>query len=230
MPTINKVKAIAPNAKEARSYICEVRAEQDAERGAVIVGHPVVYEQDTILAKWGDEEIHEVIDRGAIDGKTDLKDVRFLVGHNTQMIPLARSRNNNANSTMQLSPDENGLGFRANMDTENNMTARELYSAAGRGDITGMSFMFTIDKYGWEKADTNKPVRHIQHISRIFEISACCFPAYEGTDLEIEAASEGNGLESLVASLESERKKLAEERAKANDKERRERALAIMRR
>ena len=226
----NRIREVSPLKKETRSCVCEVRAERDEKHGCVIVGHPVVYEQDTILFKCGGEEIHEVIDRGAIDEKTDLKDVRFLVGHNTEMIPLARSRNNNENSTMQLSPDEKGLGMRADMDTENNMTARELWSAAGRGDITGMSFMFTIDKYGWEKLDTDKPVRHVQHISKIFEVSAVCFPAYEGAELDIEAASEDRRLESLVDSLESARKQLAEQRAATRDKERREAALKNMRR
>lgn len=224
---MSKKHAQPVGTRECRSYICEVRAEQDAQRGSVIIGHPIVYNQVTEIMTWGGA-IREVIDPGAIDEKTDMKDVRFLVGHNQQMIPLARSRNNNSNSTMQLAPDSTGLGMRANMDTENNSTAKALYSAAGRGDISGMSFMFAVDKEIWEDLEGEKPLRHIAHISRIFEVSAVAFPAYEGTDLE--AADERDRLESLVASLESARQRQREERAKAEEAERRMTALNTLRR
>ena len=212
---------------ERRSYLCEVRALRDEQRGDYITGHPIVFNQEIELDTWGGT-IREVIDPGAIDARTDMKDVRFLVGHNTQMIPLARSRNNNQNSTMQLLPDDTGLGMRANLDTENNGTARELYSATGRGDISGMSFMFVVDEEAWEDLDSDKPLRRIRHISRIYEVSAVAFPAYEGTDLE--AADESDRLESLVASLESARARLKEERDRAQEAERRETALRTLRR
>ena len=213
-------------APERRSNICDVRAEQD-ERGAIITGHPIVFNQETEIETWAGT-IREVIDPEAIDSETDMRDVRFLVGHDTSRIPMARSRNNNENSTMQLIPDEIGLAMRANVDTENNGTARELYSAAGRGDISGMSFMFRADKDSWDDLDTDRPLRHIRHISKIYEVSAVVFPAYEGTDLE--AADESQRLESLVASLESAKKRQAEERAKAQNEERKQKALQTLRR
>lgn len=222
-----KKHAQALGAPEKRSYLCEVRAEQDEKRGAIITGHPIVFNQVTEIMTWAGA-IRETIDPEAIDGKTDMRDVRFLVGHDASMIPLARSRNNNSNSTMQLTPDETGLGMRADMDTENNTTARALYSAAGRGDISGMSFAYYVDKDSWDDLDTDKPLRHIRHISRIIEVSAVAFPAYEGTDLE--AADESNRLESLVASLESARERLKEQRAQAQETERREKALQVLRR
>ena len=76
-----------------------------------------------------------------------------------------------------------------------------------------MSFAFTVDKDSWEGLDTESPLRHIRSIDRVFEVSAVAFPAYEGTD--IQAASEGETLDSVKASLESARKQLEEERAKA---------------
>lgn len=214
-------------APERRSNICEVRAEQDEQHGAIITGHPIVFNQETEIETWAGT-IREVIDPEAIDNATDMRDVRFLVGHDTSRIPMARSRNNNEHSTMQLTPDEIGLAMRANVDTENNGTARELYSAAGRGDISGMSFMFRADKDSWDDLDADKPLRHIRHISKIYEVSAVVFPAYEGTDLE--AADESKRLESLVASLESARKRRAEDRAKAQNDERRRKALQALRR
>ena len=82
--------------KEIRAFTFEVRAEENDEHGTFLEGRPIVYESKTDMG-WYDE----IIERGALDG-ADLKDVRFLVNHNTDMIPLARSRNNNENSTMQM--------------------------------------------------------------------------------------------------------------------------------
>ena len=198
--------------KETRYLEFEIRAEQTEERGSVITGQPIVFNQETDLGV-----CRETIDSGALD-TTDLRDVRFLVGHDFSMVPLARSRNNNENSTMQLMVNDEGMGIRVNLDTEGNRAA-ELYSAIKRGDISGMSFAFTVDKDSWEGLDTDSPLRHIRSIERVFEVSAVAFPAYEGTS--IQAASEGDALESVKASLESAREQLKEERAAQAEAERR---------
>ena len=155
----------------------ELRAENNEQYGNYISGLPIVFNASTDLGWY-----EETIDSHALDN-TDLKDVRFLVNHNTDMIPLARSRNNNANSTMQLSVTPEGLRIRANLDTENNMDARALYSAVSRGDMTSMSFMFSIDDDEWTDLDTDYPKRLIKSISKVFEVSAVNFPAYPQTEL-----------------------------------------------
>ena len=181
---------------EIRAFNFEVRAQQDEEHGTFLDGTPIVYDSWTDLG-WYDE----MIDRGAL-AETDLRDVRFLVNHNTDMIPLARSRNNNENSTMQLSVDDGvGMKIRVNLDTENNADARALYSAVERGDITGMSFMFTVDSDRWEDIDSDHPKRHILSIRKVFEVSAVTFPAYEATS--IQARGLADALDSAKASLES---------------------------
>ena len=156
-----------------RNYTFEIRADKDDENGTFITGRPIVYESKTNLGYFD-----EIIERGALD-KTDLRDVRFLVNHDTNKIPLARSRNNNKNSTMQMSVDDNGMAIRVNLDVENNAEARALYSAVKRGDISGMSFMFGIDGEEWEALDSDHPTRHITSISSVVEVSAVTFPAYE---------------------------------------------------
>ena len=199
--------------KETRAFNFEVRAEESEQHGTFITGTPIVFDQETDLGWYS-----ETIDRDALKD-TDLKDVRFLIGHNTGMIPLARSRNNNENSTMQMTVNEHGMDIRVDLDTENNAESRSLYSAVKRGDMSGMSFMFIVDKDSWEDTDTEHPKRTIRSIRKVFEVSAVAFPAYEGTN--IQAASEGEALDSVRASLESARKQLAEERAKAAEEERR---------
>lgn len=184
---------------EQRSYSFEVRAEE-TERGHTITGRPIVYNSRTDLG-WFDE----IIMPGALDN-ADLTDVRFLVNHDTSKIPLARSRRNNGNSTMQLTVDFDGMGIRVDLDTENNAEARALYSAVQRGDISGMSFMFGIRGEDWENLDSDHPTRKITDISTVVEVSAVTFPAYDAT--EIDARSKG-ALDNARAALDSARRQNA---------------------
>lgn len=178
---------------ERQIYSFEIRAEED-ERGKIITGRPIVYNSRTDMGYY-DEEIAS----GALDN-TDLTDVRFLVNHDTSRIPLARSRRNTPNSTMQLWTDAEGMMIRVLLDTENNTEARNLYSAVQRGDITGMSFMFGVEDEEWQDLDKEKPVRIIRSISTVVEVSACTFPAYE--DTEIQARSKA-ALENARLALEN---------------------------
>lgn len=185
---------------EQRSYMFEVRAEQDEEQGSIITGRPIVYNSRADLGYFD-----EIIEGGALD-RTDLTDVRFLVNHNMDMIPLARSRRNNGNSTMLLTVDSEGMGIRVSLDTENNTEARALYSAVERGDITGMSFLFTVRDESWENIDTDHPTRRITDIGTVIEVSAVTMPAYHAT--EIYARSK-EAVETALNTLESVRQQRA---------------------
>ena len=196
---------------EQRAYTFDMNAAQNEDEVGVITGRPIVYESKTDLGFFD-----EVIERGALD-KADLRDVRFLVNHDVSKIPLARSRNNNANSTMQLMPDEAGMAIRVNLDVKNNSEARNLYSAIERGDISGMSFMFRVDDEEWTDLETDHPTRHIRKISNVAEVSAVTFPAYEDTSISVrnkEALENAKlALASAKRSLDSE-KELELEKAK----------------
>ena len=202
--------------KEIRSFTFEVRANESEEHGHFLEGRPIVYESKTDLG-WYDE----VIQRGAL-ADTDLKDVRFLVNHNTDMIPLARSRNNNENSTMQMVVDEDGMGIRVDLDIENNTEAKNLYSAVERGDIDGMSFMFQVDGDKWDDLDSEHPTRTITNIARVFEVSAVTFPAYEATSIQARGLSDA--LDSAKTSLENAKAEMR----KIEDQKQRIRILSMM--
>ena len=197
--------------KEMRSFDFEVRAEENEEHGSTLTGRPIVYNATTDLGFF-----FERIDQGALDN-ADLRDVKFLVNHDTGMIPLARSRRNNENSTMQMIIGSAGMDIRVDLDTENNAEARALYSSVKRGDLSGMSFMFTVDRDEWQDLDTDKPTRIIKGISRVFEVSAVTFPAYEQTSITARTAEEA--LERAKSALESARKADAVARAKNRYKE-----------
>lgn len=182
---------------ERRSYNFEVRTEQ-TEKGNIITGKPIVYNSRTDIGPFD-----EIIEPGALNN-SDLTDVRFLVNHDMSKIPLARSRRNNGNSTMQLSIDNDGMSIEVLLDTENNAEARALYSAVQRGDITGMSFLFGIDSEEWDDLESEHPTRHIKSISTVVEVSAVTFPAYEST--EINARSK-EALDNARQAVETARSK-----------------------
>lgn len=183
--------------KIIRSFNFDVKANQSEEHGNFIEGRAIVFDSPTDLGSFT-----EVISRDALK-ETDLRDVRFLVNHNTDMIPLARSRNNNANSTMQMSVDDEGMSIRVDLDIEGNAEAKSLYSAVERGDIDGMSFMFVVDEDSWDELESEHPSRTIRKISKVLEVSAVTFPAYEATSLQARGLSEA--LDSARASLENEK-------------------------
>lgn len=179
-----------------RAYNFELRAKDDEAHGTYIEGRPIVYGSMTDLGYF-----NEIIEPGALTD-TDLKDVRFLVNHNTDMIPLARSRRNNDNSTMQMVVDEKGMSIRVNLDVENNTDAKNLYSAVKRGDISGMSFMFSVDNEEWEDLESEHPTRYIKKIGQVLEVSAVTFPAYEATEISARAKET---LDSVKSTLDSVR-------------------------
>jgi HK97 family phage prohead protease len=185
----------------------ETREAEDEGKG-IVEGIAIVYNSKTDIG-WFDE----IIEQNALE-HTDMKDVRMLVNHDTSMIPLARSRNNTSNSTLQLIKDLNGLRIRAKLDIENNADAKSLYSAIKRGDISQMSFAFEVDGEAWEDEMSDHPLRRITSISKIYEVSAVTFPAYEQTEINARSKEE---LESYRSSLESGEKARPLDSDKAGD-------------
>lgn len=190
------------------SEICELRAlEPTGNTGHTIEGYAIVYEQEVSIGGW----FNEVVKRGALDG-ADLTDVPLFIHHNSDEIPLARSRRNNNNSTLKLTPDDKGLHFRAELDVDNNVDAKALYSAIQRGDITGMSYSFRVKEEKWLNMDTPTPTREIYKFKKIGEISALWSPAYEGTSIEARGreldSSDKMALDNARSTLDNEKNEL----------------------
>lgn len=181
-----------------RSYQFEARAEPGEEGHAIITGRAIVYESPTNIGGM----FREVISRGALD-EADLSDVAFLVNHNDSMIPLARYQRDSSNNTMTIDVDVNGLPIRADLDIANNLDARALRSAIERGDMNGMSFMFSIESQRWENLNTDYPTRFIDKIGKVYEVSAVTFPAYTETSL---SARDRSDLEAAKSELGTARK------------------------
>lgn len=176
-----------------RGYDWSYETREEDGKG-IIEGHPVVFDQRTNIG-WFDE----VIEAGALD-KTDLRDVRLCLNHDTSVV-YARSRSNNPESTMRVWVEEDGLHFQASLDMENPLS-RAYYSMIERRDIDKMSFMFSVRGDRWVDLDNEHPTRYITDIGSIVEISAVTFPAYDTTEIQ---ARDKAALESARADLERAR-------------------------
>lgn len=193
---------------EKRYFKFDVRSETDEKNGSFLRGRPIVYDSRTNLG-----DFDEIIKAGALDD-ADLSDVKFLINHNTMMIPLARSKAGDDNSTMKFTVDKKGMDISVNIDSERNADAKSLNSAVERGDLDGMSFMFTIDGQEWEGLETDHPTRTITKIGKVFEVSAVTFPAYADTELStrskdiLAAARQERKQENKSSDLELEKLKV----------------------
>lgn len=177
-----------------RAFPAEVRAAGEGE--SIIEGRPIVFGSQTDIGGW----FGEVIEPGALD-EADLSDVRFCKNHDTSNV-FARFKRGREKNTMDLNPNKDGLDIKAVLDTEGNPNAAALYSEVSRGDITGMSFMFSIDAEEWKNIETDYPIRHITKIGSVIEVSAVTFPAYEATSI---SARDKEAVETAKLAVETAR-------------------------
>lgn len=165
--------------KEVR--ITEIRAAEPTADGAkalILRGRPILYDTPTLINDVGGSYT-EIIRSGALDG-ADLSDVRLLYNHDLGKVPLARTP-----KTMSLKVDEEGLTFEAVLpDTAG---AKEVYEAVKRGDLSGMSFAFTVPE-GGDDYDAKTNTRAIRQIAKVYECSVVPYPAYPTTSIEARSA------------------------------------------
>lgn len=163
--------------KENRFF--EIRAAGDGKM--TLTGRAAVFDTPTVIHDpLGD--YNEIIRAGALEG-ADLSDVHLFYGHDLTKVPLAR-----VPKTMQLSISPAGLDVTAELpDTE---AAREVYQAVQRGDLSGMSFAFTVPAGGVEY-DPRTNTRTINRIDKILEVSVVPYPAYQSTSVEARSQMDG---------------------------------------
>lgn len=192
-----KEKVERRQVQEIKNIEDEQKQENNSE--AILEGYAAIYNSETIIGGM----FKEIIEPGAFEG-TDFDDVAMYYNHDLNRIPLARSRRNNPNNTLFLQPDTLGLKMRASIDIENNTESKALHSAIKRGDISGMSYMFEVEDEEWKNVDTEMPTRIIKKVSKVIEVSAVNYPAYEDTTIYARA----------LVSLDNEKKALDNARAK----------------
>lgn len=163
--------------KEIR--VTGLRAESPAgQESLTLQGRPIVFETPTVIHDPAGEYI-EIIKSGALDN-TDLSDVRLLYNHDLSKVPLARTP-----KTMQLQKGPAGLEMRALLaDTQE---AKAVHEAVKRGDLSGMSFAFTVPQ-GGDEWDAATNTRTINQIAKVLECSITPFPAYPTASVEARSA------------------------------------------
>lgn len=175
------------NRVEIRSV--EIRAAEDGGEELHVEGYAAVFNQRTLLweSPFSGTKYYEIIDPGAVDARTDISDVILRYNHSDSALILARS----SNGTLTVTPDATGLKISAKIAPTT--AGKDIYQLIKRGDISKMSFAFSVDKDSWESDQEAKTeTRTIQHIRSVRDVSPVDFPAYDGTS--ISARGGGNSV------------------------------------
>jgi HK97 family phage prohead protease len=107
--------------------------------------------------------------------------VRALWNHNPDYV-LGRNRA----KTLTLSEDSRGL--KIEVDPPDTQFARDLMVSIERGDVSQMSFAFSVRANGqnWGKDDDGQVVRTLTNV-RLFDVSPVTYPAYQQTDVAVRS-------------------------------------------
>lgn len=159
------------NNKETR--LAELRF-QESDGKMILEGYAIVFEQETLI---GDEErgFREIISRSALTDAI-MKDVPMKYNHMDSFLILARTKN----KSLVLTVDDIGLKVHAELiDTSSNA---DVYKMVRSGLLDKMSFAFTVKNQSWDRSG-NVPLRKIEAIDRLFDVSVVDTPAYDGTSI-----------------------------------------------
>ena len=164
-----------PN-KEIRTFnVQDLELRQEGDDN-VVVGYGSVF--NTLSNELGG--FREIIAEGAFDGRLE-DDVRFLINH--EGLPLART----TNGTLKLTTDERGLKYEARV--ANTSLGRDLIELMRNGTINQSSFAFVVEDDSWEMRDGIN-VRTINKVSRLYDVSAVTYPAYEEASVALRSMEE----------------------------------------
>lgn len=156
--------------KETR--ISEIQAV--SEEKMIIEGYAIKFNEQTLIGT----EAHGFKEIISVDAliETNMKDVPLKYNHQDNFLVIARTRN----KSLELEVDEVGLKIRAELlDTQSN---QDIYKMVKSGLLDKMSFAFTVKNQSWDRTGTI-PIRTIQKIDRLYDVSIVDVPAYEGTSV-----------------------------------------------
>ncbi len=150
----------------------EIRAADD-DKVMRFTGHAAVFNERTWIGpkRWG---FWEQVDPGFFRNVLD-DDAAFLVNHDPNIV-LARN-----GKTLSLSTDKRGLVTDAEFDPAD-PDAAMWAGRVRRGDVTQMSFAFTVAEEKWAEDDEGQETRTLLTAERLYDVSLVTYPAYEGTD------------------------------------------------
>jgi HK97 family phage prohead protease len=157
------------NDKEIRYQNLDKDKLEFRDDSQTISGYAIMY--DTESQPIGGEFV-EVIEKRALDG-VDTSNTYLLYQHNTEDV-LASTKA----GTLSLRNTDKGLYFTATLpDTQ---LGKDTYTLVKRGDLSGMSFGFTVKNDTWN-VRSEPAVRKVNSIDKLYELSVVTFPAYSET-------------------------------------------------
>lgn len=123
----------------------------------------------------------EKVCKGAFAQTIQEDDIRALFNHDPNYV-LGR----NKAGTLELQEDEKGLLVR--IKPPQTQWAKDLLVSIARGDITQMSFGFTVEADKWSYED-GKDIRELLKV-KLFDVSPVTFPAYSQTECGVRSVEE----------------------------------------
>lgn len=163
---------------ERRAFVSALTVELREGKPALLRGHAAVFNQ--LSEDLGG--FREQVAPGAFADAIEKDDVRALFNHDPNFV-LGRT----LAKTLRLAEDARGLAIE--IDLPDTPTVRDLVQAPiVRGDISGMSFGFSVRPGGqdWAKDDEGRIVRTLKRV-RLYDVSPVTFPAYPQTEVALRA-------------------------------------------
>jgi HK97 family phage prohead protease len=155
----------------------ELRASATGGDTTTLDGYASVTGEPYTVRDWLGE-YDETIEPGAFKKTLREKDdVRLLLNHDG--LPLARTSSN----TMSLAEDDEGLHVVAELDRRSSLT-NDIAIAMERGDLTEMSFAFSVTRQEWNDDYTQRWIREL----KLFDVSVVTYPANPATTAKLRAA------------------------------------------
>lgn len=154
----------------------EIRMDEtDADSPARIVGYAATF--DSLSHDLGG--FREKIEHGAFSRALgEGQDVRALVDHDPGRI-IGRS----SSGTLRMIEDNHGL--RVEIDPADTTAGRDIMESISRGDVSGMSFGFTVREDEWNIVD-GENIRTLRDMD-LFDVSVVTYPAYESTEVALRS-------------------------------------------
>lgn len=160
--------------RQLRTASTKFQTREDGEN-LFIEGYFAVFNSNYDLG-WG---MSESIAPGAFT-ETLADDIRALINHDTTLV-LGRT----SAHTLEVRQDERGLWGHITINP-NDQDAMNLYARVKRGDVSQCSIGFDILEEETEFRDNGDVHWTIKKV-KLWEISACTFPAYEETAISARA-------------------------------------------
>ncbi len=167
--------------KETRCFTIDgLKVETRADGKRTIHGHAAVF--NSLSEDLGG--FREMIAPGSFMDAIKTDDVRALFNHNPDYV-LGR----NMAGTLRMVEDVRGLAIE--IDPPDTQVCRDLMVSMERGDISQMSFGFSVRPNGqnWGTDDEGNAIRTLTSL-RLFDVSPVTYPAYTATDVAVRSLTE----------------------------------------